>query len=457
MPFLKDDPELYISQRPRPEQRKYHSQNVEQIIRIIKTRIKSPKLAWLFENCFPNTLDTTVFYSSEGGVSNSFIITGDIHSMWLRDSSAQVWPYLSLVKGDKSLKSLFHGLIYRQSQCILLDPYANAFNESPRTGEVYHDLTDLKPGIHERKWEIDSLCYPIRLSYHYWINTGDSSPFGEEWKMAMKTILDTFIVQQRKTDSGPYHFQRETAVWSDTVAGGGYGNPIRPNGLICSMFRPSDDSTIYSFLIPSNLFAKRCLEYLNEMAQAGILENDFGKQCYDLSTEIEEAIQKFGIFNHPKFGKIFAYEVDGFGNQLCMDDANVPSLLSLPYLDSLGSDNPIYKNTRAFVWSKDNPYFFRGSKAEGIGGPHVGLNYIWPMSIIIKALTTKEESEILNCLETLIRSDAGTGFMHESFFKDDPRKFTRSWFAWVNTLFGELIVKIYRENPILLTYDFQEF
>jgi meiotically up-regulated gene 157 (Mug157) protein len=440
----------HTSQRPKPEDRRYFSKKIEDLIQELQPRIKNEKLAWLFENCFPNTLDTTVFYSQKEGIKDTFIITGDIHSMWLRDSSAQVWPYLPLVSRDKALQSLFQGLIHRQTQCILLDPYANAFNESPDKGEVYHDLTEIKPGIHERKWEIDSLCYPIRLAYHYWKTTGDTSPLDQSWKDSMHLILDTLITQQRKTSKGPYHFQRETAVWSDTVAGGGYGNPILPTGLICSMFRPSDDSTIFSFLIPSNLFAKRCLEYLGEMARAGLLESDFGDRCIHLSQEIGRGIEQYGSFQHPRYGKILAYEVDGYGNQLFMDDANVPSLLGLPYLDVLSVKDPVYKNTRAFVWSRDNPYFFQGTAGEGIGGPHVGLDYIWPMSLIIRGLTSESDSEILDCLKILIGSDGETGFMHESFFKGDPKKFTRSWFAWVNTLFGELVVKIYRERPHLL-------
>ena len=441
----------YTSLRPAKGDRKYYSQAVEDLILRIKPEIKNPKLAWLFENCFPNTLDTTVFFSEKNSRPDSFIITGDIHSMWLRDSSAQVWPYLSLVKSDPSLKRLFQGLINRQTDCILLDPYANAFNEGPGIGEVYHDLTEIKPGIHERKWEIDSLCYPIRLAYHYWKITGDTLVLDSRWKEAMKTILQTFIVQQRKKDKGPYHFQRETAVLTDTVAGSGFGNPIRPNGLICSMFRPSDDSTIYAFLIPSNLFAKRCLEYLAEMSDHGLLDKAFGDQCLGLSREIDQALDQFGTYMHPKYGKILAYEVDGFGNQLFMDDANVPSLLALPYLDAISVNNPVYKNTRAFVWSLDNPYFFVGSAGEGIGGPHVGLDYIWPMSLIMKALTSNQPNEIQACLRTLMGSDGDKGFMHESFFKDNPGNFTRSWFAWVNTLFGELIVKIYHENPKLLS------
>ena len=444
----------FISKRPDPAHRLYQSPSVEKLIVQVKKKIKSPKLSWLFENCFPNTLDTTVFFSRKGDKPDSFIITGDIHSMWLRDSSAQVWPYLPLVKEDPALQTLFQGLIHRQTQSILLDPYANAFNEGPDKGEVYHDVTDIKPGIHERKWEIDSLCYPIRLAYHYWKNTGDTRPLDQDWKNSISLILETFRAQQRKTNLGPYHFQRETAVQSDTVAGSGYGNPVRPNGLICSIFRPSDDATLFSFLIPSNLFARKCMEYLEQMSMAGILDSGTGEMAKELYKDISEGLDHFGYFLHPLHGKILAYEVDGYGNQVCMDDANAPSLLSLPYLGLLSKEDPVYHNTRAFVWSEDNPYFFRGKAGEGIGGPHVGLDYIWPMSLIMKALTSNLEKEIQDCLAKLVQNDGGTGFMHESYFKDDPNRFTRSWFAWANTLFGELIVKIYRERPWLLEQEY---
>lgn len=439
--------EIFVSKRPELKDRMYFSLEVENLIKEVKTKIKSPKLAWLFENCFPNTLDTTAFFSEINKKPDTFIITGDIHAMWLRDSTAQLWPYLPLCEKDVALTTLFKGLINRQTKCVLLDPYANAFNENGHAGEVYHDITDLKPGIHERKWEIDSLCYPIRLAYGYWKTSSDHSVFDEDWGNSVRLIVNTFRDQQRKKSKGPYHFQRETAVQSDTVALSGYGNPILPNGLICSSFRPSDDATLFSFLIPSNLFAKKCLEYLAEMAEFLLKDLDFKKECLAFSQEIGDAVQRYGIYDHPKCGKLFAYEVDGFGNQVLMDDANVPSLLSLPYLNLISKDDPIYKNTRDFIWSPKNPYFFMGSSGEGIGGPHVGLDFIWPMSLLMKSLTTDSESEIVHSLEILMKSDAGTGFMHESFHKDNVNDFTRKWFAWVNSLFGELVVKIYQKHP----------
>ncbi len=437
----------YTSKRPVAGERNFTSEAVEQAIKEAKTKIKDPKLAWMFENCFPNTLDTTVEYDTKNGKPDTFVITGDIHAMWLRDSTAQVWPYLPLAGKDEHLKSLIAGVVNRQTQCVLLDPYANAFNKT-KEEEVHwmSDLTDMKQGLHERKWEIDSLCYTVRLAYNYWKTTGDTSVFDADWQKAAKLIVQTFKEQQRKDGLGPYKFQRETTTQHDTVSNHGYGRPLKPVGLINSSFRPSDDASTYGFLIPSNLFAVKSLNQLAEISTEVTGDKTFAKECKTLAGEVEKAIKEYAIVEHPKYGKVYAFEVDGFGNHTFMDDANVPSLLALPYLDSVSKNDPVYKNTRKLVWSEDNPYFFKGKAAEGIGGPHVGYDMVWPMSIIMRAMTSSDDQEIKWCIKTLRDTDADTGFMHETFHKDDPKNFTRSWFAWANTLFGELILKVINEG-----------
>ncbi len=440
----------FESKRPPVNQRKFTSKAVERMIAKVKSAIKDPELAWLFENCYPNTLDTTVNYSAIDGKPDTFVITGDINSMWLRDSSAQVWPYLPLIKEDAELQKLIKGVISRQAKCILIDPYANAFNFGPTGSEWDSDITAMKPELHERKWEVDSLCYPVRLAYNYWKLSGDTSFFDEQWQQAGKLILNTFKVQQRKDSRGPYRFQRKTEAASDTAPNGGYGNPVLPVGLICSIFRPSDDATIFPFLIPSNYFAVVSLTQLAEMYDTISRDKATSDECTRLADEVDSALKKYAVKDHPDFGKVMAYEVDGYGNQSLMDDANVPSLLGLPYLNAMEMTDPLYVNTRKMVLSKANPYFFKGTAAEGIGGPHVGLNYIWPMSIIIRALTSADLSEIRQCISWLKSTHAGTGFMHESFNKDNAADFTRKWFAWANTLFGELIIKVYHRYPDLL-------
>jgi len=432
--------------------RHFKSKTVDAAIKTFHSKVKSPELAWLFENCFPNTLDTTVYYSEKNNKPDTYVITGDIDAMWLRDSSAQVWPYLQFVNEDKPLKNLIKGVISHQTKCILKDPYANAFyGDETKVGEWKSDKTEMLPGVHERKWEIDSLCYPIRLAYNYYKKTNDKSPFDENWKRAIEATLKVFREQQRKTDLGPYKFERETSRATDTLAMEGYGFPVNPVGLICSSFRPSDDATIFPFLIPSNFFAVVSLRQAAELIKTFYKDVSLENELLALAKEVEEAIQKHAIVNHPTYGKIYAFEIDGFGSAYLMDDANVPSLLSLPYLDAISVDDEVYQNTRKFILSKDNPYFYKGTFGEGVGGPHIGQDMIWPMSITMRALTSKDDEEIRWCIKTLSKTHGGTGFMHESFHKDDPTNFTRSWFAWSNTLFGELLWRTYNEKPNLLS------
>ncbi|GAB6009796.1 meiotically up-regulated protein [Bacteroidia bacterium] len=444
-------PAEFKSNRPPVDKRLFKSTAVENEIVRIKKMLKNPKLGWMFENCFPNTLDTTVRYRTTDGKDDTVVYTGDIHAMWLRDSGAQVWPYIQLANTDPELKAMLAGVIRRQFKCIIIDPYANAFLD-PYDPDPDHqwmsDMTDMKLELHERKWEIDSLCYPLRLAYHYWKTTGDTSVFDEEWLQAIVLVLQTFKEQQRKDGVGPYKFQRKTERQLDTLNNDGLGNPVNPVGLIVSSFRPSDDATTYQFLIPSNFFAVTSLRKAAEILATVNKKADLAEDCKNLADEVEIALKKYAIFNHPKYGQIYAFEVDGFGNQYLMDDANVPSLLAMPYLGDMDVNDPIYQNTRNYVWSKDNPYFFKGTAGEGIGGPHIGYDMIWPMSIMMKAFTSRDEKEIQTCIKMLMDTDAGTGFMHESFHKDNPEKFTRSWFAWQNTLFGELILKQVNEGRL---------
>ena len=439
----------YVCQRPATEERLFTSQAVEAEIERVKSLLTNPRLAWMFSNCFPNTLDTTVHYrKDENGNNDTFVYTGDIHAMWLRDSAAQVWPYVQYANDDAELKAMLAGVINRQFKSINIDPYANAFNDGPTGGEWQRDYTDMKLELHERKYEIDSLCYPIRLAYHYWLTTGDTSIFGEEWIAAITNILKTFREQQRKDGKGPYTFRRVTDRQFDTLSNDGYGAPVNPVGLIVSSFRPSDDATVLQFLVPSNFFAVSALNKAAEILTKVNKNDALATECKALASEVSAALEEYAIYNHPKFGEIYAFEVDGFGNHHLMDDANVPSLLAMDYLNPEVIDADIYANTRRFVWSQSNPYFFRGTSGEGIGGPHIGYDMAWPMSIMMKAFTSRDEAEIKWCIELLMRTDAGTGFMHESFDVNDPMHFTRKWFAWQNTLFGELIVKQIAEGRL---------
>ena len=439
----------YVSQRPSKGDRLFKSTAIESEIKRVKSKLKHPKLKWMFENCFPNTLDTTVHYRFENGEHDTFVYTGDIPAMWLRDSGAQVWPYVAYANEDKKLKDMLAGVIGRHFKSIILDPYANAFNDGAVEDSRWKtDGTAMRPEVYERKWEIDSLCYPIRLAYEYWQVTGDASVFNQDWMKAITQILKTFKEQQRKEGVGPYRFLRVTDRQLDTLNNGGNGSPVKPVGLIVSSFRPSDDATTLQFLIPSNFFAVSSLRKAAEILTEVNSDLAIATECLDLAKEVEEALKEYAVYDHPEFGEIYAYEVDGFGGQMLMDDANVPSLLAMAYLGDVELNDPIYQNTRRYVWSESNPYFFRGTAGEGIGGPHIGYDMVWPMSIMMKAFTSQDDAEIKKCVEMLLSTDNDMGFIHESFHKDNPSKFTREWFAWQNTLFGELIVKLVDDGKL---------
>ena len=447
--YCPDEPEAYADQRPAEEQRLFKSEAVEGEIARVCGLLTNERLRWMFANCFPNTLDTTVHYGEDAdGNPDTYVYTGDIPAMWLRDSGAQVWPYVQLCKEDPALQKMIAGVIRRQLKLINIDPYANAFNVAPTGAHNKTDFPQADPMVFERKWEIDSHCYPLRLAHHYWKTTGDTSVFDGEWTSAMHNIVKTLREQQMKEGPGDYTFLRTTDRQLDTRCHVGRGNPVKPVGLIVSAFRPSDDATTFGFLIPSNFMAVTSLRKAAEILTAVNGERELAAECTALAGEVEEALQKYAVVEHPEFGKIYAFEVDGFGGRFLMDDANVPSLLAMPYLGNVERTNPVYENTRRFVWSEENPYFWRGPAGEGIGGPHIGVEMIWPMSIMMRAFTATDDEEIRDCICQLITTDAGTGFMHESFSRHDAANFTRPWFAWQNTLFGELILKLVNENKV---------
>lgn len=449
--YCPEEPEQYADQRPAAEERLFRSEAVEQEIARVCGLLTNERLRWMFANCFPNTLDTTVHYrEDEEGNPDTYVYTGDIPAMWLRDSGAQVWPYVQLCGNDPALQKMIAGVIRRQFRLINIDPYANAFNDGP-TGageDVGYPGHVQDPWVFERKWEIDSHCYPIRLAHHYWKTTDDESVFDAEWVAAMRNILATLRDQQMKEGPGDYTFLRVTDRQLDTRCHVGRGNPVKPVGLISSAFRPSDDATTFGFLVPSNFMAVSSLRKAAEILSTVNGEQELAAGCTALADEVAAALQQYAVVEHPVYGKIYAFEVDGFGSVQLMDDANVPSLLAMPYLGDVERTDPVYENTRRFVWSTDNPYFWRGEAGEGIGGPHIGVEMIWPMSIMMRAFTSTDDAEIRDCIIALMTTDAGTGFMHESFSRHDAADFTRAWFAWQNTLFGELILKLVNEGKV---------
>lgn len=417
------------------------------------------KLQQLFANCYPNTMDTTV---KTLGEKDTFVITGDIPAMWLRDSTAQVRHYLPVAKRDEEVADCIEGLVNRQFRCIAIDPYANAFNQEANgmcwpkyaavyfgqanTGEAEIDDTDFEsPWVWERKYEIDSLCYPVQLAYLLWKETGRTGQFNEQYKESTKLILNVFETEQDHSKSS-YYFKRINCPPTDTLTREGHGEPVAVTGMTWSGFRPSDDACVYGYLVPSNMFAVVTLGYTAEIMREIYHDEEIAARAERLAEQIRAGIEQYGVIEHPKFGKIYAYETDGMGHYTLMDDANVPSLLSIPYLGYCSADDEIYKNTRAYVLSCENPFYYEGTAAKGVGSPHTPPEYIWHIALSMQGLTSQNPEECRELLHMLTTTDADKGFMHEGFHKDDPAKFTRPWFAWSNSLFSEFVLKCIDEN-----------
>ena len=395
------------------------------------------KAARLFTNCYPNTLATT---TKPGQNGRYFVFTGDIPAMWLRDSSAQVRHYLPIASKYPEIAEVIEGLCRQQTFCILADPYANAYNNEPNWNCWSKDKTERSAFVYERKYEVDSLCYPIQLAYLFWKATGRTGHFTYDFHAALHNIVNLWIREQDHMNRSPYSFERSNCPASDTLPCEGKGNPVAYTGMTWSGFRPSDDACKYGYLVPSNMFAWVVLGYVQEIAEEIYHNSVLCEMAAKLQKDIKQGIENYAIVEHPEYGKVYAYEVDGLGNVNLMDDANVPSLLSIPYLGYCQADDPIYQNTRRMILSKVNPYYYEGTALKGIGSPHTPPEYVWHIALSMQGLTTtnKEEAEAL--LNLLVSTDGDTGFMHEGVYVNDPKKFTRDWFAWSNSLFSEFVL-----------------
>ncbi len=402
-----------------------------------------PELSEIFRKCYPSSLLTTAEQLADG---TSFVFTGDIPAMWLRDSAAQVRPYIRLVGHDPDIQALVGGLIRRQARYVLLDPYANAFNKTPNGAGHQTDLTEMSAWVWERKYELDSLCYAVQLVVDYIDATHDLLIFDSELHQMFRIIVETIRREQRHDTDSKYRFQRNNGVPGDTLVFDGRGTRTNFTGMSWSGFRPSDDACKFGYLIPANMFAVVTLGHLARFARDHYGDRTLADEAEHLRAEIAFGIQTYGIVNHPKYGPIYAYETDGYGNYALMDDANVPSLLSMPYLGFCAPDDPIYRNTRAFILSPANPYYAAGKFAKGIGSPHTPPGRIWPIALVMQGLTSIDPSEKRAMLDMLCTTTAGTGYMHESFHPDDPAQFSREWFGWANSLFGEFILRVLSEG-----------
>ena len=400
--------------------------------------------AWIavFKRCYTDTLDNTVKILEDG---STFVLTGDIPAMWLRDSTAQLKPYLFVAKEDPKIRQTIAGLVKRQMALILKDPYANAFNIADNwKGHHETDHTDLFGWIWERKYEVDSLCYPLQLAYLLWKETGETSHLDATFIAGVREILRVWTVEQDHSQSS-YRFVRDTDRKEDTLVNDGQGPDFAVTGMTWSAFRPSDDACIYSYLVPSNMFATVVLSYVVEIFDKLNLDGaeEIVPHAQRLQKEIKEGIENYAYMKNAKGEKIYAFEVDGLGNASMMDDPNVPSLLAAPYLGFCSIDDEVYQATRRTILSSENPYYYEGSYAAGLGSSHTFYRYIWPIALAIQGLTTHDKEEKRRILDLMVACDGGTGVMHESFHVDDPTKYSREWFSWANMMFCELVLDYY--------------
>ncbi|GAA1440608.1 glycoside hydrolase family 125 protein [Leifsonia poae] len=417
--------------------RHVRAETVDRVTREVRERI-GPAVAEVFERCFVDTLESAVGTAPDG---TAFVVTGDIPAMWLRDSTAQLAPYLHFLADDDLLADTVAAVSRRQLACILLDPYANAFNRFDNGNGHSDDLTEQSGWVWERKYEIDSLCYPLQLAHDLWRATGRTDHLGE-FAAALTAAIRVIRTEQDHEAASPYRFQRTDCPPSDTLVRDGRGSLVAPNGLSWSAFRPSDDACELGYNIPGNAFAVVALTMAAELARDVLDEPGLAAEAEELAERIDDAIRSEAIVTDATGRAILAYEIDGLGADVRMDDSNVPSLLSLPIVGWCAADDPLYLATRAFVLSDQNPYFARGTAATGLGSPHTPPDTIWPIGLAIQGLTALTTDEKRDVLDTLLRTDAGTGFMHESFHKDDPTVFTREWFSWANAMFCELVLDV---------------
>jgi meiotically up-regulated gene 157 (Mug157) protein len=360
----------------------------------------------------------------------AYVKTGDIPAEWLRDASAQVRPYLFFARTDPTVAALLRGIIAREGKYLQVDPYANAFTLDYR--------------VWEEKFELDSLAYPIILAWTYWKTTGDRSVFTGDLSLGFDRALDTL---EREQDH-PHNSKYTHRELRDDHGNPG-PNPVAYTGMIWTGFRPSDDACKYNFLIPAEMMAVVALGELEQIERDGYHNVIKAQRAQTLREEVQNGIQQFGEVFTPNYGYVYAYEVDGLGHAVEMDDANIPSLLSAPYLGYTRPDSFVYKNTRRFLLSKDNPYYYVGTAARGIGSAHTPDGYVWPLALIMQGLTSNSEAEQRDVLHELLASDPGDHLLHEAFNPNDPSRFTRKDFGWPNALFSEWVMTAFEGVPPL--------
>ncbi|MDQ2871970.1 MAG: glycoside hydrolase family 125 protein, partial [Candidatus Eremiobacteraeota bacterium] len=332
------------------------------------------------------------FYEESDGTT--YVATGDIPAMWLRDSSAQTMPYVRFAPFYPILSVRVNAVIQREARNVLTDPYANAFQAD------YH--------VWERKWEVDSLAWPVLLAWTYWRETNQRLLFTPKLHDALRKIVKTYHCEQHHERCSRYSYAYPV------ITKYAYNGST---GMIWDAFRPSDDAVAYRFNIPQEAIAVVALQEIGALSRAGWHDAALSKAALDLAAQVQVGIERYGrIFDPAHGGWMYVYETDGLGHDNFMDDANVPNLTSLPFLGWCASTDPTYLNTRAFVLSKKNPYYFSGRYAEGLGSPHTPQGFVWPLGIIARALTATSSAEVDQSITTLAETDSKDGLIHESFY-----------------------------------------
>ncbi|KAJ2367400.1 hypothetical protein H4S01_002182 [Coemansia sp. RSA 2610] len=457
-------PQKIPSMRPPVSCRTFRNPTIERAIRDVSSAIRDPDWRQLFANIFPNTLDTTVAWHN-ASAPFTFLVTGDITAQWIRDSANQVLPYLPYTSADQALAKLVLGLINMQAEELNDYPFGNAFQPPPRSGlapeanGIAVNLAVSPPfnnrTVFEAKFELDSFASFFQVTTAYWRSTGDYEfIYSPAWSAAAGKVLDAIRALQMPTYAGkqlnpsPVTYKRYTDQAQETQFGGGRGNPVKYTGMARSLFRPSDDATIFPFLVPANAFLCVELENLGDMLNTLRVFPELRDRAAKLAAQIRAGVLQFGTATHPKHGKVFAYEVDGYGSVLLTDDANGPSLLSLPYLGFVNATDPTYRNTRKMVLSlDDNPWYFEGPYIHGIGGPHTGYLKVWPMAVAMRGMTSDNSDEVKECLDQLKATTSGLGLIHESVNVNDGADYTRSWFAWGNALTSQFVIDAITRFP----------
>jgi len=398
------------------------------------------KLINVFRKTFMNTIDTTVMPTQEGRV---FVITGDINAMWLRDSVPQVEHYLECCsQSSVAVREMLIRLVHEHAYLALQDPYANAFNDPPQFQDT-RALFRRGGYVSTGNYELDSFAYSTRLAHLLWKRTHTTDHFDDMFRAACRAMLVLWKKEQRHIETTTYRYTP-----NELRRDGVENSQTKYTGMTWTGFRPSDDPCVYHYNVPDNMMASVALRMMAEIAADVYGDREWAAAATDLKQEIDNGIKHHGVVTHPKYGRIYAYEVDGMGNSIMEDDANVPSLLSIPYLNYTEADADVLRNTHKFVWSSDNKWFFSGSHAQGIGSSHTGHGMVWHMSMVMRGIVSDDVEEKKKLLLECITTDAGTDLMHESFNPTRPGHYTRAWFAWANSLFGYWVAKLTEQNGL---------